>query len=239
MPRTKSNVSLVPLILSCEHYGTRIPSEMQHILAPGAWVLKTHRGSDIGIAPIFEALKGRVTQHCYFHEISRLIVDANRSADNPEVFSKYTRLLSDSKKQKLLKLYHEPHRRRVSECVGRILKKSNYVLHLSLHSFTPCLRGQRRDAQIGLLFDPARHKEARFCKALKSELLKLSPRMKVRMNYPYKGTDDGLTVTLRKSFGPEYIGIELELNQNLIRTRSNLAVLLSSAIQNCRSEALY
>jgi hypothetical protein len=37
--------------------------------------------------------------------------------------------------------------------------------------------------------------------------------MKVRFNYPYKGTSDGLTTTLRKKFGPQYVGIEIEINQ--------------------------
>ena len=40
--------------------------------------------------------------------------------------------------------------------------------------------------------------------------------MKVRFNYPYKGTSDGLTTTLRKKFGPRYVGIEIEINQKLL-----------------------
>jgi hypothetical protein len=36
----------------------------------------------------------------------------------------------------------------------------------------------------------------------------------VKMNQPYKGTDDGFTTYLRKKFDPEhYAGIELEVNQ--------------------------
>ena len=87
------------------------------------------------------------------------------------------------------------------------------VLHLSMHSFTPILHGKIRDADIGLLYDPTRELECKFCKDLGS-LLKRETPFRVRYNYPYRGVADGFTTELRKSFsGKQYLGIEIEINQ--------------------------
>jgi hypothetical protein len=40
----------------------------------------------------------------------------------------------------------------------------------------------------------------------------------VRRNYPYAGKGDGLTAHLRRRFPPgAYVGIELEVNQAIVR----------------------
>ena len=39
---------------------------------------------------------------------------------------------------------------------------------------------------------------------------------RIRMNYPYLGKADGFTTSLRHQFQERYIGIELELNQELL-----------------------
>ena len=69
-----------------------------------------------------------------------------------------------------------------------------------------------RDFDVGLLYDPAREAEvglaAQWARAMRS-----GGSVRVRRNRPYRGTADGLTTTLRRRFGPRYLGIELELNQ--------------------------
>jgi len=88
------------------------------------------------------------------------------------------------------------------------------VLHLSVHSFTPVLNGKARTAELGLLFDPSRTPEAEFCQEWQRQFRETHPDWRVRRNYPYRGTDDGLTTALRKRFLPEtYLGIELEVTQ--------------------------
>ena len=68
-----------------------------------------------------------------------------------------------------------------------------------------------------LLYDPRRDTEARFCEAWLRELKSLAPHLAVRRNYPYRGSDDGLTTHLRKRFpGEAYTGIELEVNQKQV-----------------------
>ena len=88
------------------------------------------------------------------------------------------------------------------------------VLHISSHSFTPRLDGIERRADVGLLYDPRRAGEQRFCLAWKRALESASPGLVVRRNYPYRGSADGLTTHLRRRFAERsYSGIELEVNQ--------------------------
>lgn len=45
----------------------------------------------------------------------------------------------------------------------------------------------------------------------------LSSELRHRFNEPYRGSDDGLTTTLRQGFQPErYIGLEVEIRQGIL-----------------------
>jgi predicted N-formylglutamate amidohydrolase len=88
------------------------------------------------------------------------------------------------------------------------------VLHLSVHSFTPVRRGQRRDMHVAFLFDPARPLEAELARRWRRALARLEPRLRIAFNRPYRGTDDGHTTALRRRYPPSrYAGLELEINQ--------------------------
>ena len=50
-----------------------------------------------------------------------------------------------------------------------------------------------------------------------ASLADFAPELRVRRNYPYAGKGDGLTAHLRRRFPPsKYVGIELEVNQNIV-----------------------
>jgi predicted N-formylglutamate amidohydrolase len=71
-----------------------------------------------------------------------------------------------------------------------------------------------RNADIGLLYDPARRGEAELCRRWQARLRASAPELKVRRNYPYAGKSDGFTTYLRRRFPAKvYVGIELEINQ--------------------------
>jgi predicted N-formylglutamate amidohydrolase len=76
------------------------------------------------------------------------------------------------------------------------------------------LNGERRDADIGLLYDPARSREARIGRAWQDALRASDNGWRVRRNYPYRGVADGLIPAHRRRFpASRYIGIEIEINQ--------------------------
>ena len=106
------------------------------------------------------------------------------------------------------------------------------VVHIAVHSFTDVLDDQVRNADIGLLYDPARPGERALCKRWEQILRELDPALRVRRNYPYRGNADGLATWLRREFpDASYVGVELELNQALLaspRCRPMKLVLAAS-----------
>jgi predicted N-formylglutamate amidohydrolase len=109
------------------------------------------------------------------------------------------------------------------------------VIHVSSHSFTPALDGKVRRADVGLLYDPARQGEAALCARWKASLAVIAPEVRVRRNYPYAGKGDGVTSALRRSHPRgAYIGIELEINQEIVLAGRRFAALRGVLINALR-----
>jgi predicted N-formylglutamate amidohydrolase len=209
------------LILTCEHASNRLPAAFKK--AVPAEVLKTHRAYDIGAVQVFRKLV-KFAKPEFFCEgkFSRLFVDLNRTITNKSAFSDYLRNNENAKAQATA--YWNEYRATIEKFVEsaikpktRAVKPAPEIVHLGIHSFTPVLNGKVRNTDIGILYDPARPQERAYANVIKAEIKRLYPAMKVRFNYPYKGTSDGLTTTLRKKFGPRYVGIEIEINQKFFQ----------------------
>jgi len=154
---------------------------------------------------------------------TRLLVDLNRSAHNPAVFSELSRVLTRDQRDALLARHHHPHWDRVRTAVT---VRSRGVLHLAVHSFTPVWRGPKRNFEIGILYDPERRRERSLAMAWQRRLRAELPQVGVRRNAPYRGNADGLTTALRREFPAQrYLGLELELNQQAILAVSELRAL--------------
>ena len=199
------------LILTCEHASNKLPAAFKS--AVPAEVLKTHRAYDIGALAVFRKLvKFAKPEFDCEGKFSRLFVDLNRTITNKSAFSDYLRSNENAKAQATA--YWSEYRAAIEKFVKANAKKE--IIHLGIHSFTPELNGKVRNTDIGILYDPSRPKECELAQVIKAEIKRLYPAMKVRFNYPYKGTSDGLTTTLRKKIGPRYAGIEIEINQKLL-----------------------
>jgi len=165
--------------------------------------------------------------------ISRLLVEVNRSVGHPRLFSKYTAQLDPVTRQAILARYYYPHRERVESWIAERVATGGRVIHVALHTFTPMLNGEVRNADIGLLYDPRRSAEKTLCGHWRRAIQQVHVDLRVRCNYPYRGSDDGLTTHLRRQFkAGRYLGVELEVNQKWSRSRSRwqtLATNLASA----------
>ena len=213
----KANQQHEILILTCEHASNKLPAAFKS--AVPAEVLKTHRAYDIGALAVFRNLVkfAKPEFHCE-GKYSRLFVDLNRTITNKSAFSDYYEALDKAtaaKAKAQATAYWSEYRAAIEKFVNANTKKE--IIHLGIHSFTPELNGKVRDTDIGILYDPSRPKECELAQVIKAEIKRLYPAMKVRFNYPYKGTTDGLTTTLRKKFGPRYAGLEIEINQKFFK----------------------
>lgn len=202
------------ILLTCEHGGNRVPKKWQHYFAGQKRLLHTHRGWDYGALIVAKLLSKNLKAKLLYSEITRLLVDLNRSLGNPTLHSAYLKPLSADDLEQILKLHYHPYRKQVLNEVRRILARKNKAAHFSIHSFTPVFRGERRHVQIGILFDPASPLESRTAHLLKKNLQVSFPRTRIRYNDPYDGRGDGQTTSLRSRFSQKiYSGIEIEMNQ--------------------------
>ncbi len=206
------------LVLTCEHASRALPPRWRARFAADSRRLRSHRGWDPGAADVARALARSLGAPLLLGDVTRLLVDLNRSPHNPAVFGAFARELSPAERAWLLERYHAPHWRAVVEAVEAARARGDWVLHVAVHSFAPVVRGERRAFDVGLLYDPRRAPERRLAAEWKTRLASSDPPLRVRRNQPYRGRSDGLPTALRRRFAArDYCGIELELGQALLR----------------------
>ncbi len=203
-------------LVTCEHASNHVPAEYASLFAGQRSTLHSHRAYDIGARELAATLAELLDAPIFLGETTRLLVDLNRSERNNTLFSRFTKSITIEKKVYVLNKYYFAYRNNVKRFVSACLKKNDSLVHISLHTFTPVLGGVERNADVGILYDPARIREKRFALAYREALRMALPGLRVRRNYPYRGVSDSLVTALRKEYPPTfYKGIEVEINQRM------------------------
>lgn len=206
------------ILLTCEHGGRDVPAAYRPVFDGQEAVLESHRGYDIGALGVALRMASGLSAPIIHSTVTRLLVDLNRSLDHPGVWSEFTRELPVREREVIAEAFYTPHRESVWRTVAAAVAVGHRVLHVGVHSCADELAGVRRDLDIALLFDDARVRETDFCRRWRAELAGQAGHLRYRFNEPYRGADDGLTTTLRARFDPaDYLGIEVELRQGMVR----------------------
>ena len=214
---SRGSVRRDSLLITCEHAGNRIPRPYAALFGGAGDLLASHRGWDPGALALARGLSRRLGSPLFAVTWSRLFVEANRAPTNPRIWSRFTRALPRDERQRILERWWRPHRRAVEEAVSVEIARGHRVVHVAVHTFTPELDGEVRNADVGLLYDSRRKREAEVCRQWGAVLKGREPDLRVRYNYPYDGAADGLTTWLRRLHAQtRYVGIELEVNQTLV-----------------------
>lgn len=205
----------VSVVLSCEHGGNNVPDAFMELFCNAGDVLDSHRGWDPGALELFFEMENAAkVDFSLFSETTRLLIDLNRSLNKRTLFSEFTFPLSALQKQEIIDNYYRPFRNCFFDHLKLLVKEKRFVLHVSVHSFTPVFEGQTRNADIGLLYDPRFGLEKVMAWLWRKKITAWNPDLKIRMNYPYLGKNDGHVFALRNQLGSGYYaGIELEINQ--------------------------
>jgi predicted N-formylglutamate amidohydrolase len=148
------------------------------------------------------------------NEYSMELIDVTRSLHHRSLFPPLTRSWSAADRQQLIDQIHAPYRQQIRAGIEQLLSQYAYVVHLSIRSFPLRQSGKIRRADVGLLYDPARDDEVDLCLDWIDEMYELIPMLRVRRNYPRRGTTDSITKSMRTEFaGRSYVGIEVLLNR--------------------------
>jgi predicted N-formylglutamate amidohydrolase len=201
-------------VFTCEHADRRVPRRYARLFAGARDVLESHEGWDAGALRLARLLSRRLGRPLFVTRWSRLLVESNRSPTNPRIWSRFTRELARDERRRILDRYWWPHRREVEAAIGAARARGERVVHVAVHSFTPVMGGEVRNADVALLFDSRRTREAALARRWGALLRRRAPDLRVRFNYPYRGCTDGLATWLRRRQpAARYLGFELEVNQ--------------------------
>lgn len=218
-------------LITCEHASNRVPVPWRWLFVGEEHVLDGHRGHDIGATDLALRMSGQLHAPLLAGRVTRLLVDLNRSASHPARFSPWSRRLEPAQRAHLAERWWEPHWRAYREWVDRL---PGLVVHIACHSFTPVLNGKQRQADIGLLYDPSRRLERDWCVGLAGHLREQLPDLRIRRNYPYRGTSNGLGQQHRWLYPPQrLITMEIEFNQALAH-HSDWPALRAGIVEACR-----
>jgi predicted N-formylglutamate amidohydrolase len=207
-----------PFLFICEHASGRVPAPLVTSTTDDHW-LASHWGVDVGAGSLCLALSQRLSSPSVLARFSRLLCDANRHRDHPDLIRpaisgtplSFNSGLDEAEVVRRIELYHEPYH----QAVDAALQDSGpAVVLVSVHSFTPVWDEQVRTMDVGVLFDEARSgPDARQLQtALEAEGFFTA------LNEPYSGANGLMYAADRHGQDRGVRHLELELNQATICT---------------------
>jgi len=192
-----------------------VPAELAPQFAARQAQLATHEGYDLGALELSQQFGAGFATSVIGSVISRLVVDLNDLPRGRGVFSAVTRELPAAERAALVAAYARPYHERLHQRIVQLMGAGHVVVCLAIHTFAPVLRGETREAEIGLLYHPERPAEVALATAWQAMLATSAPAYRVRRNYPYRGAG-GYPAELRRRYPAErLLVLELEVNQAL------------------------
>jgi predicted N-formylglutamate amidohydrolase len=234
-----------PLVLLCDHASAFIPRALDSLGLDEAQRAR-HIALDIGIAEVTRLLAQRLGAPAVLSHFSRLVVDPNRPQDDPTLIPQISdgvivpgnRELAPEQRAARLAAFYWPYHEAIAgaiETKARALTRQGKApVIVSMHSFTPVMKGVERPWQVGILWN----RDARLPRRLIARLRARG--LTVGDNQPYSGRD-GHGHTLHNHAEPRGLAHALiELRQDLIDTQqgaADWAALLGEVLADCLAEA--
>ncbi len=206
------------VLVSCEVGGENVPTQLIPHLVHTETNQPDERPDRLPHDAAAMYVAHRMSQRLYApliaNEYSLALIDVTRSLHHRQLFPPLTRQWSAKNRDHLIELIHHPYRQRIRAGIGQLFRHFPYVIHLSVRSFPLREGGKLRRADVGLLYDPAVDDEVDLCLDWIDEMYEEIPMLRVRRNYPRRGTTDSITKAMRSEWaGKNYIGIEVLLNR--------------------------
>ena len=174
-------------LVTCDHAANTVPEAVNGgTLGLSAPDMQRHIAYDIGAAEVTRLLAERLNSPAILSNFSRLVIDPNRGEDDPTLLMKlYDGTIipanaeaDNAERERRLDLCYRPYHTAYARLAAR-----PKTLILSIHSFTPQLRGRPpRPWQIGVLYAHDDRLAIPLMKHLRAE-----PDLTVGDNEPYVG----------------------------------------------------
>jgi predicted N-formylglutamate amidohydrolase len=179
-----------PALLVCDHASNVVPRVLNDLgLEP--WVLQRHVAYDIGASALTARLAERLDAPAVMAGYSRLVIDLNRSLEDPTSMPEQSdgieipgnRGLDAQARGRRVRALFTPYREAIDRELHRRQAEVRAPALIAVHSFTPELQGHQRPWQIGILWD----KDPRIPVPLMERLRARHEGLVVGDNLPYSG----------------------------------------------------
>jgi predicted N-formylglutamate amidohydrolase len=215
---------VAPFLLLGDHAGRAVPARLNG-LGLTAQAMDGHIAWDIGVAGLGETLSKALDAAFIRQTYSRLVIDCNRRPESADAAPPVSDgvaipgnvgLAAPDLAARRAEIY-EPYQARIAAALDARERAGRPTLLVSLHSFTPVMRGYARPWRFGVLHRGDSALSARMLARLREALGD-----EVGDNQPYAmdGTDN--TIPLHADArGLDYL--ELEVRQDLLATPAGIA----------------
>lgn len=208
-------------VVTCDHGGEGVPAILNGLgLDPVDRA--RHIAWDIGASSVARELARLLDAPAILSAYSRLVIDLNRPPDDLTSIREISdgvlvpgnrNLTAADVKQRIDGIF-EPYHDAVSAAIGRSAERVAAPVLVSVHSFTPVMKGAERPWHIGVLYGPDTRIANRLIAALSE-----NDTICVGRNKPYSGFDlFGYTVETH-AMPAGNPNILLEIRQDLIDTQ--------------------
>lgn len=206
------------ILFLCDHASNALPPAFG-TLGLTESDLARHIACDIGAAHIARRIAARFDAPALLTRFSRLLIDANRGADDPTLVMQLSdgriipgnAYIDQAEIAARRRLYWQPYRDAIRETITAMSAQGPLPAVISIHTFTPVWRGVPRPWQVSMLWDSDPRLAAPLMAALAAQGLVVGD------NEPYDGALKGDTlydeVTKRG-----LAGLLIEIRQDLVDT---------------------
>lgn len=148
------------VLLVGDHAGNAVPRAMNRLgLDPE--VMTRHVAYDIGTRKLVTHLSQHLDAPAAVAGYSRLVVDLNRSLEDPSAFPEVSddiRIPDNqglSREQRALRIesFYTPYRMTIDRLLYSLRERGTVPALIAIHRFTPDMAGQKRPWHVGMLWD--------------------------------------------------------------------------------------
>ncbi len=209
-----------PVLLVCDHASSAVPHGLGDLGLPRHEV-ERHIGWDIGAAEVTRALAENLGATAVLSGVSRLVVDCNRSLDDPTLIPAVSDGVSVPGNQSVaarerdarIEAWFQPYHAAIGRELARLESPNRAATLISIHSFTPHMNGSARPWPVGVLWNRDPRLAVPVIEALRSR------GHHVGDNEPYSGRTGAHTVDTHAA-GHGRPHVTLEIRQDLIADTS-------------------
>ena len=206
------------VLLTCDHASRRVPTALDNLgLADD--VIVRHIGWDIGAAEVTRRLAPLLDAPAVLAGYSRLVIDCNRKPEDGSSIPRESdgveipgnANLSEPQRRARREAIFEPYHAAIAAWIAAKRKPGIAPAIISMHSFTPVMKGVERPWHIGVLWDGQGRIAIPLLNALQVE-----PGLIVGDNQPYSAREPHGYTQRHHAFEPGLPHVAIELRQDLV-----------------------